>query len=77
VRLRPEAQDKVEVPSGSRAVFIQGNGEFVGPVTGKRYRIYPNLIAIDVREADAVSWLQSNVAREPMAGFKGHLTRID
>lgn len=59
----------------TRPVFIQKNGRITGPVTGIEYVIYPNTTSLNIATADAEFWLASGDAKEPINGWKGHLTR--
>ena len=72
-----KAADRVEVPAGSMDIFVQKDGELVGPVSGIRYRFHANHTAIDIDARDALVWLSDGTARQPLPGFKGLLTRVE
>ena len=70
--------DKVIPPEYVTELFFQHEGTKVGPVSGIEYKLYPNVIAIDIDTADAVVWLNDGTAKDGKAfpGFKGTLTRV-
>lgn len=59
----------------TKPIYFKGNGEAIGPVTGIKYRIYPNTTSLNIATADADAWLADGTAVPPIAGWKGFKTR--
>lgn len=66
---------EVKAPANSKAILIKSVEKMTGPVTGIEYAPKPHQTSIDVDAADADVWLKSGVAKPPLPGYRGRLTR--
>lgn len=71
--------DKVEAPAGSvEGILLFGStsSEQTGPVSGIKYQVTPNHIAIDLDPRDYDAWKAQQKAIPGRSGMKGVLSRI-
>ena len=64
----------------SSVIYLTPIPRLVVGVSGQRYYVKPNRIAVDVNAQDARAWIAGSQAREPsdyeLATFDGHLSRV-
>ncbi len=69
--------DLVTPPNGSVEAWFPTSEvkTLVGPVTGIKYNVVPNVTSIDVDAKDYAAWAGEGIVQTPRPGFKGMLTR--
>lgn len=68
--------DLITLPQGTVRLFFQRPGVVTGPVTGQKYNIQPNTIALDIRAEDEAGFRAQGLAFDPTVNFKGAFTQV-